>query len=447
MILPRIPRRLATFESLEQRAVLSGVAFVARALPFQDDVLLGTSGLAMDVDGNGSSDIVYIFRESANSGDWGIGWLRNTDGKGRFAAPETLVSPGVGPLTMAAQDVDGDGDEDLVRVGWHSSWRKSVGWHENKDGRGALGTLRPIASQLVDDSFAVGDVDSDGDLDVLASGYLYRNNDGRFSKEPELIWPSNRDRGASTQVADLDGDGDLDLLTGGDRFCGPHWLENVDGKGEFVFREEFRGPTGVERPTIVVPTDMDGDGDLDVLAADSTFETRIEWYENLDGEGAFGDGQLIGIQSPEPYAFLVHDVDADGDVDILVDGIVDTWLENTINGFELINQGFPAREGIGLHVADFNGDGAADLLVESLDGVLWFENRLIADANGDNCVDFDDFVVLAAGFGLENDATWETGDFDNNRKVDFDDFVLLADHFGGTRSIVQDTASASSQSL
>ena len=55
------------------------------------------------------------------------------------------------------------------------------------------------------------------------------------------------------------------------------------------------------------------------------------------------------------------------------------------------------------------------------------------DANQDNQIDFEDFLILAENFG-EEDAVFAEGDFDGDGRVSFLDFLVLAENFG--RSLV-----------
>ena len=78
-------------------------------------------------------------------------------------------------------------------------------------------------------------------------------------------------------------------------------------------------------------------------------------------------------------------------------------------------------------IFDLNDDGSlsrADVtfLVEDILGTR------VGDANLDGGVDFDDFLLLAANFGLPG--TWSTGDFDGDGTIQFADFLSLADSFG-----------------
>lgn len=52
------------------------------------------------------------------------------------------------------------------------------------------------------------------------------------------------------------------------------------------------------------------------------------------------------------------------------------------------------------------------------------------DTNGDDEIDFSDFLALSAMFGTETDAVFADGDFDGDGDVDFEDFLALSMAFG-----------------
>ncbi len=70
-----------------------------------------------------------------------------------------------GAVSVYAGDVDGDGDLDVLSA---SIVDKKIAWYENTDGKGTFGTQRLITTAS-NSAFSVyaGDVDGDGDLDVL----------------------------------------------------------------------------------------------------------------------------------------------------------------------------------------------------------------------------------------------------------------------------------------
>jgi len=90
-------------------------------------------------------------------------------------------------------------------------------------------------------------------------------------------------------TADLDNDGDLDILMSkyGSESC-VSWIENF-GDGEFGIQRDIE--TNIAGITDVFVSDIDNDGDQDVLSA-SQIENSICWYEN-DGMGNFSQANTI----------------------------------------------------------------------------------------------------------------------------------------------------------
>ena len=91
--------------------------------------------------------------------------------------------------------------------------------------------------------------------------------------------------------------------------------------------------TDAEGACSVYATDLDGDGDADVLSA-STYDDKIAWYENLGG-GAFGPQQVITTDADVVYSVYATDLDGDGDADVLSASQDDdkiAWYENLGEG-------------------------------------------------------------------------------------------------------------------
>jgi hypothetical protein len=112
----------------------------------------------------------------------------------------------------------------------------------------------------------------------------------------------------------LDGDHDNDVLSAswidGKIAC----YENQDGMGTF-------GPQRVITlaavgASSVVASDVDGDGDLDVLSA-SWADDKIAWYQNQDGAGSFGSQQVISALATGASAVFAVDLNGDGQRDVL----------------------------------------------------------------------------------------------------------------------------------
>ncbi|CAN5894771.1 hypothetical protein BH24BAC1_BH24BAC1_11440 [soil metagenome] len=136
-------------------------------------------------------------------------------GPGSFSGGSDIDLFASGPYSVAIGDVDGDGDLDLVTANYLNS---TVSVMLN-NGSGAFSYGQAIGVQLRPTSIVLGDVDGDGDLDLItanlsadAANVLLNNGSGNFSGGPGLqpfVGPSP----TSIVLGDMDGDGALDLLT------------------------------------------------------------------------------------------------------------------------------------------------------------------------------------------------------------------------------------------
>ena len=329
--------------------------------------------LAADLDGDGFDDIVT----------GRLSWFQNDAGQGFVKRDQIAV---VDAESYAVADIDADGDDDLIVADG-----STLDLFVNDD-------LHFRRSTIANESFVqmmFVDVDGDQDKDVVAA-----HADGRlvwFEKiggraefvpndlqvETDFLQTLYRDSIIFT-AGDIDGDGDDDLILGGELIA--YWYENADGLGTYVRRDELDlhvGYLGTGRAS-----DIDGDGDLDLAAAGWD---RVGWLENLDGRGQFSRMNYIFTDSNDTLS----------------------------------------RAATSLIIDDADFDSDIDLIVGTYDGsILLFENRQLGDVNGDDEVNFKDFLVLSANFGRDVGAAWEDGDFDANGAIDFSDFLILAQNFG-----------------
>ena len=104
---------------------------------------------------------------SASQQDDKLAWYENTNGMGLFGPQQVISTAGNGPVAVYAVDIDADGDLDVLTA---SFFDNHVTWHENTDGLGTFGPQR-VVSVDADGIFSLFtvDVDSDGDLDILAA--------------------------------------------------------------------------------------------------------------------------------------------------------------------------------------------------------------------------------------------------------------------------------------
>lgn len=311
-----------------------------------------------DLDSDGDLDLIV-----ASFGDNLVASYAN-DGFGVFGAAQPIASAQIGPAWMLLANVDGDAHLDLV-VGSTSDTQTS--WYHALGG-GSFSMAHLIANASAE--LVPRDLDDDGALDLLGASRWYRNTDGggTFSTEITIAEAATSRK---TDAADLDGDGDADLAMalGSEQFV---WSTNA-GTGTFGAAVSLHDlPFGPEARNIAT-VDLDSDGDADVLGEQLDPEALI-WIENTGGSFA----AARGVGNPLTNRIvdvLLTDLDRDGDVDVVMSGGGGTfWLENTDGlGAFAAPQQLTNQSGY-LEIADLDGDTAPDLVLGWTNSIGWCRN-------------------------------------------------------------------------
>ncbi|MDP6529009.1 MAG: FG-GAP-like repeat-containing protein [Gemmatimonadota bacterium] len=272
-----------------------------------------------------------------------------------------------------------------------------------------------VYAQYILSSFA--DLDADGDLDAVLGagtghdGLVYYANFGTpsfpFHRLESDDWLGEFDRGQNTcpAAADLDLDGDPDLLLGVGTGQRVEYYSNegsADSPLYAVINPSWISLPGSDWAAPEV-ADLDGDGDMDVFVGTSEGGIRY-WRNTRNGPGEpllaevtdhpdFGDamGCLFADALDAAAVPRFVDLDADGDLDVLVG----SWSfseetahlasfrnvgSSTAPSFELWSTDFhqlgPLGQSAAPAVADLDADGDPDILVGSRDGgILFFANE------------------------------------------------------------------------
>ena len=259
--------------------------------------------LVLDIDGNGTADVM-VGRAT---------WVN--DGRGRFTAgPAVLVDADGAPLRGGKlADLNGDGAVDLLWTVLSGQPRASAVRLYVNDGKGKFREAGETPLPGITSAIAIGDLNADRIPDVVVSGW--RNeatdrcpnrvllNDGKghlAATGQELDEKMNHSH--SLALGDLDGDGDLDvvLVAQGGPPSGGVYLN--DCKGRFTAGARV-GASSIEK---VALADFDGDGDRDIFLA--CIGPNEVWVN--DGRAGFTDA---GVRLGKDWSWELAIGDFNGD--------------------------------------------------------------------------------------------------------------------------------------
>ncbi|MEM9378387.1 MAG: VCBS repeat-containing protein [Planctomycetota bacterium] len=334
-------------------------------------------------------------------------------GGGAFAGAERLAdglaaTGDRGPTFLAAGDLDGDGDPDLVTL---SEDGETV-LLENHGGS-AIGPpvfldAVPVARDSFSLSVGLRDVDADGLLDVVAStggpsdpasgGTFVQLNLGGLSFAPRVDLTAAPEPGGVVRFGDLDGDGDEDTLVNHVNTPRIYWVRN-DGalpRTQVTTIATFGTLLDAELG------DVDNDGDLDVLAVGVT-SNRVYLFEN-DGSGGFS-GAMVAVPGSTSIGDLeLADVDADGDLDLIWARTPGTrrlqWSQNLGGGTFGPVRNIELGTGYWrIQVADLDQDGVLDIVAQNPQRSFWFKGSLAGTVPSfGDAMDIDVPASTAASF-------------------------------------------------
>ncbi len=306
-----------------------------REVHFQNNYVDAFSDLPLDVDGDGLVDIITCTWFSKK-----MSWFKNP-GMAGGAWKESSVSQGFNTEFCFLVDMDNDGvaREVLPQYGGKTS---PTAWYEYKAGQWVE---HVVSSKNFGHGIGAGDLNGDGRVDILhPQGWLEAPSDVRGGTWNERAEWTFKEHLSFMHVHDVNRDGKPDVIFGNAHDYGLFWLEN-QGDGKWQKREIDRAWSQVHPVTLMdlnADGKLDIVTGKRFLAHDhdpgAQDPNGLFWYEQIptpDGKGiawvrhilSYGGAIGGGMQMP------VGDVDGDGDLDILAPGKGGLYLlENLSKG-------------------------------------------------------------------------------------------------------------------
>jgi hypothetical protein len=270
-----------------------------------------------DFDGDGDVDVLGTQGRGSISND-SLVWARN-DSLGVFTILNNITKGEGDFLQGVAVAQFQPGGPLEVALSWHKKNQGVQMLTVPPDPSNEVWPWRRISVTSQDEALSVGDIDRDGDLDLLLGTMWLRNDSLSWSAYILNNTSGNPDR---NRLADVNGDGRLDAVVGFEAISKEGkvaWYEQ-DNLAASIWTEHVIA-TDVIGPMSLDVADMDGDGDVDVVVGEhnlaNSSSARLYLFKNLDSRGASWTKHLAYTGDEHHDGAQVVDIDSDGDLDII----------------------------------------------------------------------------------------------------------------------------------
>ncbi len=280
------------------------------------------SNLPMDVNGDGWTDLI-----SCNYRSQSIYWVQHP-GKASGTWSRHVVDRPGSMETGRLADVDGDGRLDVLPNGTKfAAW-----WRLEPDEEQPTWVRYDLPEQLAGHGIGIGDIDGDGREDLVGPRGWARAPQNRRKDRWQWMgeFQLDRDCGIPILVWDVDQDGDNDIVWGRGHHIGLYWMEQRGGARRQWIRHTI--DTSWSQPHSLDLADMDGDGNVDLVVGKrymghdgkdpGEFDPLCIFWYAFDGQTRSWRRHLISLGGDAGTGLdpTVTDIDQDGDMDVIAAG-------------------------------------------------------------------------------------------------------------------------------
>ena len=279
---------------------------------------------------------------------------------------------------------------------------------------------------VFDHGGATGDIDNDGDMDVVITDTNWKTGTALWCLINDGTGYLNKRKcggifAFALELADIDGDGYLDVLLGAHEFENNSFTGIVwnDGSGNFPKHSKTSLPQHKKKwgsVPEVSAADLDNDGDLDIVysrAGKLYVGTAVQIIENLGNKNFKDHGIFPLVEAPEDYvpvhegnewndyieAIRFRDLDKDGNIDLYLS----SSMSRKTDGMVLLNQG------------DFNFELLLPKSTKIVDGIIVTKAPVTEEQRAEEQASEDEFAEFEAQ--LEKELAAEAAEAIAKRKA------------------------------
>ncbi len=320
---------------------------------------------AGDLDNDGNPDLVIV---SSSFEDTKLQVLYG-DSEGNFEAGKNIKTGDIAPNDVAIVDLNGDGKLDikLTEFGFNEDSPEYISKTSVILGKAnrKFGAAKSPIEVKADTNIAVGYFNGDKKLDAVVTKNSYESYG--FGEETSVLLGRGKGKlkaGQKVKVenpelfaeGDFNGDSKLDLVavtstTNSDSFLTENSLEVFLGNGKGKLNQKKKSTIKLDEPVEEIVTgDFDGDGNLDVAVASSSYSYYDDYYYPYygsssskisvflgKGNGTFKEAKNSPYERQNTNDFALGDFNQDGKVDIAeIDSLA---FQETSTVAVLLNQG------------------------------------------------------------------------------------------------------------
>ena len=327
-----------------------------------------------DLNGDGNLDMV-----TNGIGATGYVSVRLGFGNGTFDVGSSYAAESGGSRGMSLSDLNGDGNLDLITSGYNgASGEVNV---RLGAGNGTFGASTSYVSEVFNsNAVTLADINSDGILDLASAGVGFGGQvtirigrgDGTFGGL--VSYGANSIGATSIALGDLNSDGILDLATGGGAVSGSAVVRLGVGNGTFGAAVSYASESTVSKGISL--GDLNGDGVLDLVTSGISGAFGFATVRLGLGNGRFGAATSYAQESVASNAVNLTDLNGDGILDLATAGSDGVTGQATIrlgngNGtFGAATSFTQAATAEGMALGDINGNGVLDLATAGLAGAM-----------------------------------------------------------------------------